>query len=197
MNGLSKQDAENLGVADMTGPQLRMRVLQLEGLVGELHSVLTEVFSCFVDENIDRLSDLGEMCVKRAREVMTTVRDRYDEPQYDVHTVQLSKRELDVAREALAAEATITEWTDADRLTIESVISKMEALGARGSMTAGEEAKKMLDMFETCDKALIASVSLIREHAKKNGYEDGQIERFLDRLWIYAKEESVNHDAQS
>ena len=133
---LSKRDAEGLGVADMTGPQLRMRVLQLEGLVGELHSVLTEVFSCFVDENIDRLSDLGEMCVKRAREVMTTVRDRYDEPQYDVHTVQLSKRELDVAREALAAESTITEWTDADRLTIESVISKLEALGARGSLSA-------------------------------------------------------------
>jgi len=131
---LSKRDAEVLGVACMTGPQLRMRVLQLEGLVGELHSVLTEVFSCFVDENVDRLSDLGEMCVKRAREVMVTVRDRYDEPQYDVHTVQLSKRELDVAREALAAEATITEWIDADRLTIESVISKLEALGARGSL---------------------------------------------------------------
>jgi hypothetical protein len=29
--GLSKMEADKLGVADMTGPQLRLRVLQLEG----------------------------------------------------------------------------------------------------------------------------------------------------------------------
>ncbi len=49
-------------------------------------------------------------------------------------SVQLSKRELDVAREALAAEAAVTSWGDGDRETIEAVITKLEALGARGSL---------------------------------------------------------------
>lgn len=52
----------------------------------------------------------------------------------DEHVLLLSKRQLDVAREALAAEATISEWSDADRATIEEVIAKLEELGARGSL---------------------------------------------------------------
>jgi hypothetical protein len=132
---LSKREAELLGVADMTGPELRMRVLQLEGLVGEQHAALVEMFSYFIDGyDDDHLTNAGLLCVERCREVMRTVKERYREPQYDAHTVQLSKRQLDVAREALAAEATITEWSEADRLTIESVISKLEALGAQGSL---------------------------------------------------------------
>ena len=48
--------------------------------------------------------------------------------------IRLTKRELVVAREALAAEATATEWAEEDRETIEAIISKMEALGAKGSL---------------------------------------------------------------
>jgi hypothetical protein len=46
----------------------------------------------------------------------------------------LTKRELNVVREALAAEATEPSWADDDLETIEAVIAKLEALGARGSL---------------------------------------------------------------
>jgi hypothetical protein len=46
----------------------------------------------------------------------------------------LTTRELNVVREALAAEATEPSWADEDIETIEAVIAQLEALGARGSL---------------------------------------------------------------
>lgn len=63
------------------------------------------------------------------------------------------------------------------------------------NLKAGDEARKMLGMFEICAKALMTSVSLIREYAKVNGYEGCQIERFLDRLWLFAKENADGNES--
>jgi hypothetical protein len=62
----------------------------------------------------------------------------------------------------------------------------------------GHEAKKMLEMFETCVRALMASVSLIRKYLRLNGYDDEQIARCLDRAWKYSLDNAdVNFDDES
>ena len=48
--------------------------------------------------------------------------------------LSLSRQERDVAREALAVEASTPEWNDADIKTIETVIAKLEVLGAEGTL---------------------------------------------------------------
>jgi len=78
MNELSKREAANLGVADMTGPQLRMRVLQVEGLMCELALVVEEMLRRFVPSN-DGLGESEIMCAERAREAVASVRERYAE----------------------------------------------------------------------------------------------------------------------
>jgi len=58
-------------------------------------------------------------------------------PQHDAYTIQLSKREMDVAREWIAYAVTIpSDHPDADKdnETAESVIAKLEALGAKGTL---------------------------------------------------------------
>jgi hypothetical protein len=132
-NELSKRDAENLGVGDMTGAQLRMRVFQVEGLMCELALVVEEVLRRFAPDDAG-LGDAEIMCTERAREAVASVRERYGAPQYDAYTIQLSKREMDVAREFLAYECGMPGWADEDHATAESVISKLEFLGARGSL---------------------------------------------------------------
>lgn len=49
-------------------------------------------------------------------------------------SVQLTAREMHIVREALAAEAGIPEWSAIDTETIEGVIAKLQALGARGGL---------------------------------------------------------------
>jgi hypothetical protein len=133
---LSKRDADALGVADMTGAQLRMRVFQVEGLMCELALVVEEMLRRFAPDD-DGLGEAEIMCAERAREAVASVRERYCEPQYDAHTFQLTKREMDVAREWIAFAITIpSDHPDQDRdnETAESVIAKLEALGARGTL---------------------------------------------------------------
>ena len=79
MDKLSKREFERLGCADVPGPQLRARVFLLEGLVAELALSLREM--------VDRFSpgdcgfSAGEKTVSdRAREVLATVRERYNLP---------------------------------------------------------------------------------------------------------------------
>jgi hypothetical protein len=133
---LSKRDAETLGVADMTGAQLRMRVLQVEGLMCELALVVEEMLRRFAPDD-DGLGEAEIMCADRAREAVASVRQRYGEPQYGLLTIQLTKREMDVAREWIAHTVTITSDhpdADQDNETAESVIAKLAVLGARGTL---------------------------------------------------------------
>lgn len=56
------------------------------------------------------------------------------EPQCDAHAVQLTKREMDVTRKWLAYGCGDPDSLDADIETAESVIAKLEALGAKGTL---------------------------------------------------------------
>lgn len=133
---LSKRDADALGVADMTGAQLRMRVFQVEGLMCELALVIEEMLRRFAPDD-DGLGEAEIMSAERAREAVASVRERYGEPQYGVYTIQLTKREMDVAREWIAYAVTVPSDhpnADQDNETAESVIAKLEALGAKGTL---------------------------------------------------------------
>lgn len=82
MDELSKRDADLLGVGDMTGPQLRMRVFQTEGLVAELALTLEEMVETFAGADTDRRQTES---LDRAREVLTSVDERYlDLPSNDI-----------------------------------------------------------------------------------------------------------------
>jgi len=74
---LSKRDADALGVANMTGRQLRARVFQVEGLMCELALSLDEMVNRFAP-NDDGLGDAEVMVAERAREILTSIRERYD-----------------------------------------------------------------------------------------------------------------------
>ena len=47
---------------------------------------------------------------------------------------------------------------------------------------------KMSGMFETCVRAMMASVALIRKYLRLGGYDEEQIARCLDRAWKYSLE---------
>ena len=79
MDRLSKRDFERLGCADMPGPQLRARVFLLEGLVAELELSLREMVDRFAPGD-DGLSDSKKTAADRARELLVTVRERYNLP---------------------------------------------------------------------------------------------------------------------
>jgi hypothetical protein len=64
--GLSKMEADKLGVADMTGPQLRLRVLQLEGELADYkaHAWVEMGDYIVVQRQRDALRELArELCV--------------------------------------------------------------------------------------------------------------------------------------
>jgi hypothetical protein len=79
MDRLSKRDFERLGCADMPGPQLRARVFLLEGLVAELELSLREMVDRFAPGD-DGQSDSNKTAADRARELLVTVRERYNLP---------------------------------------------------------------------------------------------------------------------
>lgn len=71
MDELSKRDAEALGVADRTGPQLRARVFRLEGWVAELMLTLDDIIL-----GIGR-GELPPMAVWRALEITAEVKKHW------------------------------------------------------------------------------------------------------------------------
>lgn len=70
---LSKRDAADLGVADMTGPQLRARVLRLEGWLAEAMLTLDEILV-----GIGR-GELPALAVQRALEITAEVRGHWND----------------------------------------------------------------------------------------------------------------------
>lgn len=62
---------------------------------------------------------------------------KLDAEKDDLYTIQLTRREMDVAREWIAYAVTVPSdhpRADQDNETAESVIAKLEALGARGTL---------------------------------------------------------------
>lgn len=70
---LSKRDFEDLGCEDVSGPQLRGRVFLLECLVAELALTLEEV-----ERDLARQGFVSPLVMARIREVLGTVRERYN-----------------------------------------------------------------------------------------------------------------------
>lgn len=107
MNTLSKRDAEALGVADMAGPQLRMRVLQVEGLMAELALVVEELLSVTDAGKSERVM----MIAHRAQEALETVEARY----VDLPRNEILERCVDVLDSGWAWFGDLTEQAADDR----------------------------------------------------------------------------------
>jgi len=71
----------------------------------------------------------------------------------------LSKREVDIVRVALAADATETGWRDDDHQVLKAVTTKLEALGANGWLVmatkAGEAAEQALEVEQRARENLV------------------------------------------
>lgn len=97
MSELSKRDADALGIADMTGSQLRWRVFQVEGLMCELGLALDEMLQRFAPTD-DGLGDAEIAAADRARDVIASVRERYSEIPREGHADE-RKRIVDWLRQ--------------------------------------------------------------------------------------------------
>jgi len=71
MDELSKRDAADLGVDDLTGPQLRWRVFHLEGLLGDAITALDDILIGIARGQVPALA------VQHALEITATIKEHY------------------------------------------------------------------------------------------------------------------------